>query len=357
MTCYSIVIANSGSNLMGNLPIRDGKNWERWCTQMEVVFDYQDVLEIVQNGYPDLGEDPTDAARAVHKESRKRDCKALFLIHQGVDNAHFENIASAKTSKAAWDILVKCYDGGDKLKQVNLQTLKRQFELVQMENSERIGDYFTRILSLTNQMKGCGEQVLDRTIVEKVMRTLLPKFDYIAVAIEESKDLRTMSIEELQGSLQAHEQRILERSNDKNVSQALVAQALKIKNNDKGKSWKNKEKGKYAKSGAGSSSYKKDSNSDQDHGDSFSKKGSGGSNSKERRKKFDRKKIKCFNCQKFGHFANECKSDKRRGDGDEAHMAQEDSNSDLDPVLLMTTSDADPPEISDSWYLDTGCSN
>lgn len=132
---------------------------------------------------------------------------------------------------------------------------------------------------------------------------------------------------------------------------------IKQKNYDKGQSWKNKEKGKHAKNGAGNPGYKKDSNSDHDHGDSSSKKGSGDHHRKGGKKKFDRKKIKCSNCQKFGHFASECKSDQRREDGDEAHMAQEDSGSDSGPVLLMTTSDADPPEVSNSWYLDTGCSN
>jgi hypothetical protein len=60
-------------------------------------------------------------------------------------------------------------------------------------------------------MKGCGETVTDHNIVSKIMRTLSYKFDAIAVAIEESKDLSTMKVEELQYSLEAHEQRVNER--------------------------------------------------------------------------------------------------------------------------------------------------
>ncbi|MCI97608.1 F-box protein, partial [Trifolium medium] len=44
------------------------------------------------------------------------------------------------------------------------------------------------------------------------------------VAIEESKDLSTMKVEELQCSLEAHEQRVNERSKDRGVEQALQAQ-------------------------------------------------------------------------------------------------------------------------------------
>ena len=57
-----------------------------------------------------------------------------------------------------------------------------------MEASERIADYFTRVLNLADQMKSCGE---------KIMRTLIPSFDHIIVAIEESKDVESMKIEEL----------------------------------------------------------------------------------------------------------------------------------------------------------------
>lgn len=97
---------------------------------IEVVLVYQDVLETVQNGYQELGENADDTTRVAYKDARKKDRKILFLIHQSVDNAHFRKIASAKIAMQAWDILVKCYDGADKLNEMKLQTLRRQFELL-----------------------------------------------------------------------------------------------------------------------------------------------------------------------------------------------------------------------------------
>lgn len=46
-------------------------------------------------------------------------------------------------------------------------------------------------------MKGFGEKITDQLIIEKVMHALSPRFDYITVAIEESKNLETMKFEEL----------------------------------------------------------------------------------------------------------------------------------------------------------------
>ena len=43
------------------------------------------------------------------------------------------------------------------------------------------------------------------------------------VAVEESKDLERLKIEELQNSLEAHEQRLIERANSRDLDQAMQA--------------------------------------------------------------------------------------------------------------------------------------
>jgi hypothetical protein len=74
-------------------------------------------------------------------------------------------------------------------------------------------------------MKACGENVYDQTqVVEKVMRSLIFKFDLIVVAIKESKDVKAMQIEELQSSTETHEFLVIERGAKSYVQQALQSQ-------------------------------------------------------------------------------------------------------------------------------------
>ncbi|MCH90571.1 retrovirus-related pol polyprotein from transposon TNT 1-94 [Trifolium medium] len=65
-----------------NLPILEGKNYDRWSKQMKVVFGYQDVMDQVINGVVPITATSTETERALHKESKKKDFKALFIIHQ-----------------------------------------------------------------------------------------------------------------------------------------------------------------------------------------------------------------------------------------------------------------------------------
>ncbi|XP_019465343.1 PREDICTED: uncharacterized protein LOC109363533 [Lupinus angustifolius] len=88
---------------------------------------------------------------------------------------------------------------------------------MQRDFKERVAQFCNRIISHTNVMKACGELSTDQTIVEKILRTLNPSFDHIVVTIEESKKLEELRIEELQGSLEAHEQRFIERSTEKQI--------------------------------------------------------------------------------------------------------------------------------------------
>jgi len=94
-----------------------------------------------------------------------------------------------------------------------MQTLKRQFELLQMNKKEGIAEYLNRVHSLSNQMMACGENLKDQDLVEKVLRTLSSRFDYVVAAIEESKDFTEMKLDELQYSLESTQEKNQRKGN------------------------------------------------------------------------------------------------------------------------------------------------
>ncbi|XP_070019488.1 uncharacterized protein [Nicotiana sylvestris] len=180
---------------------------------MRAILGSQDVWEIVDTGYakPDNEEALPQNEKDVLAKTRKKDQQALTLIHQYLDDAMFEKVADATTSKEAWEILQNFLQRVDKVRKVKLQTLRVDFEVLKMKESECISDYCSKVKAVVNQLRRYGDDIEDVRVVEKILHTLTPKFDFVVCAIEESKDLDYMTVKQLEGSLQAHEAKIKRR--------------------------------------------------------------------------------------------------------------------------------------------------
>ena len=116
-------------------------------------------------------------------------------------------------------------------------------------------------------MKTCSESMLKNVIIAKILRSMIPKFNYFVCLIEESNNLDTMTIDKLQSNLLVHEQRM--------TYQGEEEQVLQIKNEDKGGRGRGRGRGSFRGKGRGRQSFKK-------------------------------AKIECFKCHKLGHFQYEC---------------------------------------------------
>lgn len=65
-----------------------------------------------------------------------------------------------------------------------------------MKEAEKVDSYLGRTLSTVNKMKSNGEIIDQSTMVNKVLRSFTPKFNYVVCSIDESNDLSTLSIDE-----------------------------------------------------------------------------------------------------------------------------------------------------------------
>ncbi|XP_058188114.1 uncharacterized protein LOC131304763 [Rhododendron vialii] len=103
-------------------------NYDNWSIQIRALLGAQDVMEVVEEGYDEPTSKEVETAlkeeqKTTLRTERKKDCKAKSIIYQGLDEATFEIIASAKTFKEIWEMLQKTYRGADKVKRIRLQTL------------------------------------------------------------------------------------------------------------------------------------------------------------------------------------------------------------------------------------------
>ncbi|XP_022158582.1 uncharacterized protein LOC111025036 [Momordica charantia] len=157
---------------------------------MKALLGSQDAWEIVDRGYEEPAEDVVlnQAQRETLQNTRKKDQKALTIIHQAIDDTNFEKISGAKH------------------------------------------DYTSRLLAVVNEMKWYGETINDEQVFEKILRSLDENFNFIIVAIEESKDLSTVSVDQLMGTLQAHEQKLFKKT--KQTTKQLFQSKLQMKDKE-----------------------------------------------------------------------------------------------------------------------------
>jgi hypothetical protein len=179
-----------------------------------------------------------------------------------------------------------------------------------MKTGEGVSEYFSRVLSVANKMRTYGDQMPDVTVVEKILRSLSEKFNYVVCSIKESKDIDKLSIDELQSSLIVHEQKIQRHTGDE--------QALKISHEDR-----------FGARGRGQSAYR--------------------SRGRGRRQPYNKATMECFKCHKLGHFQSECPSwDK------EANYVELGEEEEMMLILYVKMNGVKKRDV---WFLDSGCSN
>ncbi|XP_061349454.1 uncharacterized protein LOC133294723 [Gastrolobium bilobum] len=350
---------------------------------MKTLLGSQDILDLVEDGYIEPANAAaeavlSDAQRKMLKDSRKKDKKALFLIFQGVDESTFEKISDAKSSKEAWEILQKSCQGVDKAKKVRLQSLRAEFENLKMQNAEPVTDYSTREQKVAKEMKRNGDTLDDVRVMEKILRSLTRKFDYIVTAIEEAKDLSVISIDELVGSLQAHEQRMNLNEGSSKLEQALQNK-LSLDVNQASSS-------SYGRGRGNHGGYRRGFNTR----DGFNTRGGrgirGGYSQTNRRfqtdvvanghdqgrynnrgqdrgfvtrgggrfqQRGDKSHLQCYNCNRYGHLSYECRDAAKVAE--RSHYTATEEKDDESTMLFTYKGEEDSGK--DVWYLDTGASN
>ena len=180
----------------------------------------------------------------------------------------------------------------------------------------------------------------------KLLRSMPVKYDFLTFSLEQFGNMRGLSVDEVIGSLRVHEKRLQERDL-REEEQVLLSRAYnQSKKTDRGSSSRGRgtSRGRGRGRGRGRSS-----KNDKEE---------------EERKSFDKSKIKYYNCQKMGHFADECYSDtKKKGKEEKANVNEVTKE---ESALMMVVSDEcgelllqgmNDPHNDRMWYLDTGASS
>ena len=131
-------------------------------------------------------------------------------------------------AKEMWQILETTYEGTKKVKDIKLQMLTTHFEEMKMSKDESFDSFYGKLNEVVIGKFNLGEKMEDSKIVRKIMRSLIESFHAKVTAIEESKDLDEIKIQELIGSLQNYVLSLPSQRKRKSLAFKIVNERLEV---------------------------------------------------------------------------------------------------------------------------------
>ena len=141
----------------------------------------------------------------VNNEGCEANVRALFNVFNGVYLDKFYKIANCKHAKETWDILQVTHKGTSSLKISKLQMLATKFKNIRMHENQTFFSFYFELNDILNSSFNLGEPIPDSKIVRKILKSLLKRFRPKVTAIEESKVIDSMRVDELVVSIQTYE--------------------------------------------------------------------------------------------------------------------------------------------------------
>ncbi|GJZ35350.1 zf-CCHC domain-containing protein [Tanacetum coccineum] len=154
-----------------------------------------------------------------------------------------------KTVKEIWDTLLITHQGNSQVKDNKIDLLVQQYEQFTIPEEESIDNAFARFNTIITSLKALDEGFSSKNYVRKFLRALHPKWRAKVTAIEESKDLTSLSLDELIGNLKVYEVIIKKDSEivkDKREQSRSLALKAKKESSDDDSSTSESEDEEYA---------------------------------------------------------------------------------------------------------------
>ena len=125
----------------------------------------------------------------------------MNAIFNAVSMEEFKRISNVKVAHTTWNILQTMHEGTKAVKINKLQQLTSKFESIRMSDDE----FYAKLNDIVNSAYNLGEIYDQPKIVRKILRSLTENFRPKVTAITESKDVNSIPVDELVGSLQSYE--------------------------------------------------------------------------------------------------------------------------------------------------------
>ncbi|GJT31131.1 zf-CCHC domain-containing protein [Tanacetum coccineum] len=150
-----------------------------------------------------------------------------IVIYNALPRKEYERIFMCNTTKEIWKTLLITHQGNNQVKDNKIDLLVQQYKQFVISEDESINSAFARFNTIITSLKALDEGYSSKNYVRKFLRALHPKWRAKVTVIEESKDLTSLSLDELIGNLKVYEMII--KKDSKIVKAKVERKSLALK--------------------------------------------------------------------------------------------------------------------------------
>nr|GEU93856.1 zinc finger, CCHC-type [Tanacetum cinerariifolium] len=282
-------------------------NYSIWAIRMQIILEANDLWEMIE---------PLEITQA----DNKKDKIAIAFLYQALPKEQLLQITKHKIAKAIWEALKTRHIGEERVQQARLQTLKSDFEMLQIKEDEKIDTFTEKLTTLVNKVASLGHTIEDQTLVRKLLNAVPDMYLQIVASIEQYSDLSEITMKEAIGRLMTYEERIKYKKGKQVDNQEKL---MFIRHESKEKYFRGHGRGKHRFSqGKSYEKFKEERKDGESSYRNFNRKNF-------KKSSYNTIKLQCYQCKKIWHLAPNCP---QRTKANEQSNLVEDY---LEPTLLM----------------------
>ncbi|GJT60728.1 hypothetical protein Tco_1004261 [Tanacetum coccineum] len=172
------------------------------------------------------------------KKKLAKNNEAKMVIYNALPRKEYARICMCQTAKEICDTLLITHQ----------DLLVQQYEQFTIPEEESIDSAFAKFNTIITSLKALDESFSSKNCVRKFLRALHPKWRAKVTAIKESKNLTTLSLDELIGNLKVYEEVIKKDSKtvkSKREQSRSIALKARMESSDEDSSTSNSEDEEY----------------------------------------------------------------------------------------------------------------
>ncbi|GKV15430.1 hypothetical protein SLEP1_g26226 [Rubroshorea leprosula] len=256
--------------------------------------------------------------------------KAISMLQCALNPTEYHRVSGCDTAKEMWDMLEVTHEGTSQVKESKIIKLIYMYELFKMKPEESIQDMYTRLNDIITNLKALGKVYPPQEVLEDLIGKLMTYETEVQVdggvevVEKKKKDVAFKATKQKEES--EDDASNDESSNEENITKLVSKEVKKyMKKSLKGKSPRRNKEIHYSRG-------RQCSDDDDDD-----------------RGKPSKKHIKCYECNKTGHYKNECSQLKKSERKDKKSMKKK--------AFVATWSDDETSSTESESSLENGVAN